>query len=96
MKPFYQRLSEAMVGASDAEWEAVMAANEELIGRVARLVTKAVRCRSGEFRDLALPDNFLVFAVDVREVASTYNRLLRLSVDETIVPTLDGILTPDE
>jgi hypothetical protein len=96
MAPFYQRLSEAMAGASDAEWQAVIAANEELIGRVARLVTKAVRSRSGDFRDLALPDNFVVFAVDVREDASTYNRLLRLSVDEAILATLDGILAPED
>lgn len=96
MEPFYQQLSEAMAGASEAEWQAVIAANEELIGRVARLVTTAVRSRSGEFSDLALPDDFLVFAVDVREDASTYNRLLRLSVDEAILPTLDGILAPEE
>lgn len=96
MEPLYQRLSAALAGASDAEWEAVMAANEELIGRVSRSVTRAARSHSGEFRDLTLPDTFLVFAADVREDATTYNRLLRLSVDEATLSTLNDILAPEE
>jgi len=40
MEPFYERLSAALAGASDGEWEAVMAANEQLIGRVCRSVTQ--------------------------------------------------------
>lgn len=96
MEPLYQRLSETLVGASEAEWQAVITEHEELIGRVARRVTAAVRTRSAEFCELALPHNFLVFAVNVLEDASTYNRLLRLSVDEDILPTLDGILLPEE
>lgn len=95
MEPYYKRLSASLAGASDADWEAVMAANEQLIGRVSRLVTQAGRSRSGEFADMALPENFLVFAADVREDAEAYNRQLRLSVDEAILPRL-GILAPEE
>jgi hypothetical protein len=95
MEPFYQRLSAALAGASDAEWQAVMAANEELIGRVSRSVTESVRGKSGAFADLPLPDNFLIFAADVREGATTFNRQLRLSIDEALLPSL-GILAPEE
>jgi len=95
MEPFYEKLSAALAGAPNEEWEAVMAANEELIGRVSRAVTKSARSKSGAFGDLPLPNNFLVFAGDVREDAATYNRQLRLSVDEALLPTL-GMLAPEE
>ena len=95
MEPLYEKLSASLAGASREEWDAVIAANEELIGRVSRSVTHSVRSRSGEFADLPLPDNFLVFARDVREDAATYNRQLRLSVDEAILSTL-GLVVPEE
>jgi hypothetical protein len=95
MEPFYEKLSAALAGASHDEWKAVMAANEELIGRVSRSVTQSVRSKSGKFTDLPLPDNFHVFAKDVREDAATYNRQLRLSVDEALLPTL-GLLASEE
>ena len=96
MMPLYLRLSEAMRGESEAAWRAVIDANEQLIGRVAQQVTTAIRHRTGEFQRLALPETFVVFAVDVREDAAQYNRLLRLSVNAGILATLPGILVPED
>ena len=95
MEPFYEQLSSALAGAPDAEWEAVMAANEKLIGRVAQLVTEWVKNRSGEFADFPLPKDFLVFAGDVREDAATFNRQLRLSVKSNTLLKL-GLLAAEE
>ena len=89
MEPLYEKLSKAMEGAPDAEWEAVMAANEQLIGRVSRLVTDAARNKGGDVSGLPLSDDFLVFAGDVREDAETFNRQLRLSVDADVLSKLD-------
>ncbi len=94
MEPYYERLSASLAGAPHSEWQAVMTANEELVGRVSRSVTHAARSRSGDFADLALPDNFLVFAGDVREDGQTFNRQLRLSVEADELSTL-GMVVPE-
>jgi hypothetical protein len=96
MTPLYLRLSDALSGAPDAEWDAVIDAHYELIPRVARSVTRSAQARTGSFADIALPGNFLVFATDIEADASVCNRLVRASIDEAVLPTLDGILWPED
>jgi hypothetical protein len=95
MLPIYLQLSRSMHGQLNAAWQALISAHENLIGRVTRSVTQAIRNRTGDFRDLILPEKFLIFAVDVREGDGNYNRLLRLSVDEAVLGKFDGILLPE-
>lgn len=95
MEPLYAELSRALAGASKAEWNAVMTANEVLIGRVSRHITHSVRSRTGAFADLALPANFVLFAGDIREDSATYNRQVRLSVEQPLLDEL-GLLAPED
>jgi hypothetical protein len=96
MMPLYNQLSDVLDGAPDAAWEAVVAAHDESIARVARSVTRAVRTRSGLFRDVALPESFVAFAVDVPADVERSKRLLRASIDEEVLPTLEGIMPREQ
>jgi hypothetical protein len=94
--PVYLELSEALNGATEGEWEEVIAAHYQLVPRVARVVTKAARERSGVFGDLELPKDFFVFAWDFEADAKTSNRLVRASVDAAVLPLLGEIIWPED
>ena len=81
-KAIYSTLSEAMTGATDAEWKALEVAHDRVIARVARRLNET----AGE--------GFVVVALEDRDGEGRYEELIRWSVSEDRLATLKGILDP--
>lgn len=95
INPLYQALSESLQGASRAEWEKLFRQHEDLLANVARRITAEARTQNGNFQGIHVSKDFVLAILEGQDSFEEYNRLVRLSVDPAILPTLEGIIIFD-